>query len=656
MVQETAIAEGTDSMFDEQANDNITNLQQAGANIDNLQQACTSTSTSGGSKKRRNKKNKKNKKTKRNKKNKKNKETKKNKSKITVRRRTRKMRGGNKDHLMPPLFTNMYKYIKKKQLNEVPKTKEELEEVPITEEEIIKLKSETLQGEDLKNFINLYETTKGNGIDYSEYKRMCLNLFQSVEGKYYSIENIVTRMGTPSEKLLFMNFKSHNIFIPESRKNLFDIIKITKPKYICLTEALVPISIADKANKYAKIQSKMRLDEPDMLKKESLKSLESIIEARLPSEVLEEQIPEKDLYDNAEDEKDTNTIAVVDIAYIHNLQSPSEDIVQQPYKAYKKFTEKKNNDHMKAYKTTVASLDNIWIKMFKELGYNYVIFANPRRCPYGKNWGNCIISQDKPISAKVVQMTPIKKHSPSTMADQDDPETRCMIHVEFNKDNILCTHFEDTEQSKRKAQTDQVINYINNSVYSTLKRITLVGDLNAINSMSYEQNEINLLNKLTKNKNDVPTDAVNSLTSFFNTSSNQVKLINNGQKYESLYQKCVSHAYSNMYKKSLMIFTDATDFDHQPLLLLKYDQSLMSRYMPSIPRFMSNVKTSQTAAPQIVNTFVDAPPAISEQSEQSEQSEPPAPPDQSDKPTPPEQPAEQKSFISRLTSFFTGNK
>jgi hypothetical protein len=644
MVQETAIAEGTDSMFDEQANDNITNLQQAGANIDNLQQACTSTSTSGGSKKRRNKKTKKNKKTKRKKRNKKNKETKKNKSKITVRRRTRKMKGGNKDHLMPPLFTNMYKYIKKKQLNEVPITKEELEEVPITEEEIIKLKSETLQDEDLKNFINLYETTKGNGIDYSEYKRMCKNLFQSDEGKYYRIENIVTRMGTPSEKLLFMNFKSHNIFIPESRKKLFDIIAITKPKYICLTEALVPISIADKANKYAKIQSKMRLDEPDMLKKESL---ESIIEAQLQSEVLEEQIPEMESYDIAEDEKDTNTIAIVDIAYIHNLQSPSEDIVQQPYKAYKTFTEKKK---------TVASLDNTWIETFKGLGYNYVIFANPRRCPYGKNWGNCIISQDKPISAKVVQMTPIKKHSPSALAAQDDPETRCMIHVEFKKDNILCTHFEDTDQSKRIAQTAQVINYINNSVYSTRKGITLVGDLNAINSMSYEQNEINLLNKLTKDKNDVPTDAVNSLTSFFNASSNQVQLINNGQKYESLYQKCVSHAYSNMYKKSLMIFTDATDFDHQPLLLLKYDSSLMSRYMP---RFMSNPITSQTAAPSIVNTLADAqstppaPPAQPAISEQPAPPAPPAPPDQSDQS---EQPAEQKSFFSRLTSFFTGNK
>ena len=49
MVQETAIAEGTDVMFSDEANDGITDLAQAGANIDNLQAACPS---SGGTKRR----------------------------------------------------------------------------------------------------------------------------------------------------------------------------------------------------------------------------------------------------------------------------------------------------------------------------------------------------------------------------------------------------------------------------------------------------------------------------------------------------------------------------------------------------------------------------------------------------------------------------
>jgi hypothetical protein len=49
MVQETAIAEGTDVMFSDDANDGITDLAQAGANIDNLQAACPSV---GGTKRR----------------------------------------------------------------------------------------------------------------------------------------------------------------------------------------------------------------------------------------------------------------------------------------------------------------------------------------------------------------------------------------------------------------------------------------------------------------------------------------------------------------------------------------------------------------------------------------------------------------------------
>ena len=49
MVQETALAEGTDVMFSDDANDGITDLAQAGANIDNLQAACPS---SGGTKRR----------------------------------------------------------------------------------------------------------------------------------------------------------------------------------------------------------------------------------------------------------------------------------------------------------------------------------------------------------------------------------------------------------------------------------------------------------------------------------------------------------------------------------------------------------------------------------------------------------------------------
>ncbi len=97
-----------------------------------------------------------------------------------------------------------------------------------------------------------------------------------------------------------------------------------------------------------------------------------------------------------------------------------------------------------------------------------------------------------------------------------------------------------------------------------MEKITLVGDLNAINSSSYSESELMLLNKLSIN-GPLPTDAVGKFNKFFEP---QVTLINKGQQYESAFQKCVSHGYSNTYTHSLLIFTDATTFDHQPLLLL----------------------------------------------------------------------------------------
>lgn len=515
MVQETAIAEGTDVMWSDEANDGITNLQQAGANIDNLQAACTSTSSSGGTKKIRNKRNK------ITRRRKKNKGTKRNK-KAVKQKKTRKIRGGGEEllePLVPPIFTKMNTYIQDN-LNE----------------------DEKLDDSTLDSFIAKLPI---NARQFIDYEKMSKDLFGSDIGNAYKIDNINKRIaGTSSDKLLFMNFKSHNIFPEDSRKKLFQIIKTTKPNYICLTEALVPTSIADIANRYAKIQSKMRFNN------------------RLESDVLiqTEPVPEQQDYDTEEDKKDDSDNAVVDIAYIHSIDISIEDKVEQPYRAYNKFT----NNKMEKNKNEVLTLENVWIAFFKEQGYKYIIFANPRRCPYGKNWGNCIISKQEPISAKIVQMTPIKIHELSAMADAGDPETRCMIHAEFVNDNILCTHLEDKDSEKRKKQTNQIINYIKSSVYSNNKNITLVGDLNAINKSSYEPNELLLLNKLSLSP--VPTDAVDSLNEFF---KERVPLINTGQKYESLYQKCVSHAYSNMYKKSLLIFTDATNYDHQPLLLVK---------------------------------------------------------------------------------------
>lgn len=222
------------------------------------------------------------------------------------------------------------------------------------------------------------------------------------------------------------------------------------------------------------------------------------------------------------------------------------------------------------------TLSNVWIETFTKMGYNYIIFGNPIDCPYGINWGNCIITKRKPNRATILQMQP-KTYTDDNFfaANNGEKESRCMIHIvmdtegtEGTEHNILCTHLEDKVSDVRSNQAREIESYIlSNDLKSINKKITLVGDLNAIYEGSYNEKEVRLLNALNRlnGSGDAPTDAVNILNDVFGSEL----LINKGQQYESLYQKCVSHAYSNMYTKSLMIFTDATVFDHQPLLLLK---------------------------------------------------------------------------------------
>jgi len=334
-----------------------------------------------------------------------------------------------------------------------------------------------------------------------------------------------------------MNFKSHNIFSENKRESLFKIITKTEPEYICFTEVLVPNAIADKVHEANKMYG---------------------------------------TYD----------------AIIHKLSDyidTDNDKVTQPYKAYEKFKNNKQDGHMKEKQKQTElgigididdsfnkTLTGEWIKNFIEMGYLYIIFGNPINCPYGINWGNCIITKQRPKSAIILQMQPKTYNDDEFFAaDKDETESRCMIHIVMTKEgkegiehNILCTHLEDKEVDIRVIQTGEIEKYIrSNNLESSDKIKTLVGDLNAIYRGSYNATEIRLLNKLNRlnRGGDIPSDAVDTL----NTLLGEALLINKGQQYESVFQKCVSHAYSNFYKKSLMIFTDATEFDHQPLLLVK---------------------------------------------------------------------------------------
>ena len=81
------------------------------------------------------------------------------------------------------------------------------------------------------------------------------------------------------------------------------------------------------------------------------------------------------------------------------------------------------------------------------------------------------------------------------------------------------------------------------------KKITLVGDLNAINKDSYTKSELTILKNYNIDKKPVPTDAIDLI----NKSKLLGKPLNTGQKFESLYQKCVTHVYTNNYKNYMLI-------------------------------------------------------------------------------------------------------
>ena len=143
----------------------------------------------------------------------------------------------------------------------------------------------------------------------------------------------------------------------------------------------------------------------------------------------------------------------------------------------------------------------------------------------------------------------------------DAPESRCLVSIELDNECFCTTHLENHIEGSRIKQANEIVKFIKKM---NMKHHTLIGDLNAVNEASYTKPELKILKELNFGKKDVPTDVID----IFNKSGLIGKNpVNTGQKYESLFQKCVSHAYSTKYKNSCMIFTDVTDFDHQPIVI-----------------------------------------------------------------------------------------
>tara|TARA_Y200000002_G_scaffold338556_1_gene307991 strand:+ start:1106 stop:2152 length:1047 start_codon:yes stop_codon:yes gene_type:complete len=236
---------------------------------------------------------------------------------------------------------------------------------------------------------------------------------------------------------------------------------------------------------------------------------------------------------------------------IFNIEKLTDDTIIGPYEGAKQF-EIKKIELYNGYK----KIKGVWKSFFLNNGYKYIVFGNPKYCPWGNNWGNCIITKKKPEYAFVLQMGHYGKKEFGKF------ESRNMIIVKINNQYIGTTHLDNNNSKARSNQAKEIIDFFNkNKIY---ENITLVGDLNAINKKSYNQRELNLLKKRNINQEELPYDAVDIInkSNLFGP-----KPINTGQKYESLFQKCVTHVYSNKLKNTEMIFTDTTDFDHQPIFI-----------------------------------------------------------------------------------------
>jgi hypothetical protein len=272
-----------------------------------------------------------------------------------------------------------------------------------------------LNDDDLNDFLenNFKQRLPG------DYVKLCSKLFNDTDSSYYKIEGIHDRIDSlkckNTDRLLFMNFKSFEILNKDNRDKFFEIISETSPDVICLTEVLVPTKFTED-NLTGKVCN-----------------LNDYLE-----------------YDRIE----------------HPMSDSETKFAEFKRSLYKK--EKIKRKYTKEYDPDIdidelgnVVLTNVWIKFFLDNGYNFIIFGNPTDCPYGKNWGNCIISKRKPTSCNIIQLDSRKIHKKTTdLVDKNDVESRCMLHITMDEHHILCTHLDDSDSDVRIKQTEQIIEYM----------------------------------------------------------------------------------------------------------------------------------------------------------------------------------------------------
>jgi len=138
-------------------------------------------------------------------------------------------------------------------------------------------------------------------------------------------------------------------------------------------------------------------------------------------------------------------------------------------------------------------------------------------------------------------------------------ESRCAVMIQtHDQHSIFSTHLDNDNSEIRQAQTDELLKYLQEIPGPK----TLVGDMNSINKFSYTSNELAILTAFNFPPGKLPFETVNTISRYWGKNP-----VNTSQKYESKFQKCVTHVWSDVFKEYICLFTDATQFDHQPILI-----------------------------------------------------------------------------------------
>ena len=358
------------------------------------------------------------------------------------------------------------------------------------------------------------------------------------------------RQGDTKKKVvLYFNFKSHNIFTKQEQ--MFKIIEEIKPDIICLSEALVPNNIRDhfkeRKGKYVlkgKWKEEMVIEQPS-----------------IPvSPFGEKKIAEHQKYFKT---KPININGTTNNKGISTAKNET---------TYTETNQNKENGYTFSVDSDGIKCTNFrWEIKLKNFGYEHLLFSKPTHCTWGNNWGNVIITKDNDDLGEFQMNIPTTKMP--GFAPDGVQESRSAVYCIVGNKLIVSTHLEDSIHSVQLQQAKELLSEINKlkkrleEGSKPIDKVVLVGDMNSLDESAYTSKQFNIIRAHLRH-GDAPVKTFDYLKNSTNFSNGEV--INEGQKFESVYQKCVTHAFSSVKdeNEAYIYFTDVSDFDHQPLVLL----------------------------------------------------------------------------------------